>query len=75
MPFYKYTYSHPVGSGTVVAGSTRSAREKVWWRMTAGMPFQGFAPSSIKLKRGAVVPLEWKQIGSGHRHQSIPETT
>lgn len=69
--FYKYTYTHPGGTGTVVAGSAKYAREKVWHRWSHGLPFQGFGPGDIRVKRGERVILQYKESGM----RDIPEMT
>jgi hypothetical protein len=56
--FYRYSYEAPDGrTGTTVASSLASARAKAWHKLNAGLPFQGYGPSLLKLKRGEVVDV------------------
>ncbi len=71
MPFFSYTFTTPTASGTVVAGSTKYAREKVWGRAAGGGRLvPGFERHEIRISRGVPVKLPWHPDGG---HLVIPE--
>ena len=53
MTFFRYSYAAPSEdgrTGTVVASNLKSARQKAWCKLIAGLPFLSYSPGKIVMK-------------------------